>query len=106
MTELNGWAIDTAFKGLYGDYCWESLPFYIEREGNQIFINDKFYTVEFVEHRGAYDDYSSQMYNIFSLDGVTYKKRGYYQSHYGSEWDGGITRVEPKTTTVTEWEDV
>lgn len=107
MTELNGWVIDRAFTDLYGgDYCWESLPYCLERNGDQINIDGKAYTVEFVEHRDSDEEYTSQMHTIFKLDGVAYKKRGYYQSHYGSEWDGAITRVNPKTITVTEWEDV
>lgn len=105
MSELNGWTIDRAMTDQYGGW-WSDLGWQIESKGNQIVIDGETYTVEFVELHDSDDEYTSQMHVIFKLNGVAYKKRGYYQSHYGSEWDGAVTRVEPKTVTVIEWEDV
>lgn len=34
----------------------------------------------------------------------TFKKEGYYASHYGHEWDGYFSEVSPVEKTVIVWE--
>lgn len=106
MSELKSWDIDTAMSTVYGGYFWDNLDYAIKIHGDEVTLKDKVYKVEYVEMKDSDEDYSSQMHVIFKFGDKTYKKRGYYQSHYGSEWDGQITEVTPKTVTVIEWEDV
>lgn len=32
-----------------------------------------------------------------------FRKDGYYASHYGTDWDGGLYEVEPRPVTRTEY---
>lgn len=103
---MNGWAIDSAMSSVYGGYFWDNLDYAIKTHGDVVTLDGKEYKVEYIEMLDCDYEYSSQMHVIFKFGDKTYKKRGHYQSHYGSEWDGSITEVTPKTITVTEWEDV
>ena len=82
--------LEAAMEATYGSY-WADIKWSIEKNGDTININGEDYKVEYV---------------TFKVDNKTYQKTGYYQSHYGSEWDGPVFEVRPKQVTVTEWERV
>jgi hypothetical protein len=43
---------------------------------------------------------------VISVGSQFFKKEGYYASHYGYEWDGDFSEVEPYERTIRDWRNV
>jgi hypothetical protein len=55
-----------------------------------------------VESAGGMD-MGTTAYVIFKVKDQFFQKDGWYQSHYGYEWDGQLYEVEPYEKTVTDY---
>jgi len=93
--------LEEAISNQLGRYVWGELSGY---DGDNLSINGVDYTLEYVDADYGDYDYSSQMWVVFRVDGQVYRKTGYYQSHYGSEWDGPLEKVSPREVTRIEWD--
>jgi hypothetical protein len=93
--------LDRAVTNEFGSYAWGEAQHY---DGRNLPINGVDYTFEYVDSDYGDYDYSSQMWVVFKVDGQAYRKTGFYQSHYGSEWDGRLEKVTPREVTKIEWD--
>lgn len=88
----NGWYSDP-FQGLaYEDSDIESVE-----------INGVGYPVEVVETDPGGEGHGESVYVIVKVGDQTFKKEGYYASHYGTDWDGDFFEVESREITVTKF---
>lgn len=95
--------LEEAIVSQFGRYAWSELSSY---DGDNLTVNGEDYKFEYVDaDYGDYDS-SSRLWVVFKVDGQAFRKTGYYQSHYGSEWDGYVEKVEPKEVTRIEWDSV
>jgi len=89
------------FTGTYD--AWNALF-----EGRNTNLATASVKATFVANSGAlnYDENSGDqsIHVIFEVDGKFYKKTGYHSSYGGTEWDGAVTEVQPKTKTITVYE--
>lgn len=64
-------------------------------------------TLKCVEDFGGMD-MGSERYVVFSMTDETgtryFRKDGFYQSHYGTDWDGEFREVKPVEKTITVYE--
>lgn len=97
--------LEAAILDQFGRWAWGSLE---GHDGDNLVINGVDYTFTHVADGPEHADYdsSSSLWTVFKVDGKTYRKHGYYQSHYGSEWDGYIEEVKPREVTRIEWDAV
>lgn len=102
---LNPYAVQDALNNWSGYDVWGSFDWHAKQNNHEVTIDGTTYPVEFVEFGPDHADYdsSSALYVVFKVGDETFRKWGYYQSHYGSEWDGDIEAVKPREVTKTEW---
>lgn len=68
-------------------------------------INDEVYPLSIVDsYTGSEGDYAAETYIVFRVGEQTFKKTGYYRSHYGDDWDGPVVEVTKGEKTITTWE--
>lgn len=64
-------------------------------------------TIKCLEDFGGMD-MGSERYVVFSMTDETgtryFRKDGFYQSHYGTDWDGEFREVRPVEKTITVYE--
>ena len=88
-----------------GDYLWESFRWYINQNNDEVTIDGETYPVELIEeYTGEEGDYSAETFVIVKVGEQTFRKTGHYRSHYGNDWDGPFTEVQPVEKKVTAWE--
>lgn len=78
---------------------------WLEISRKRITVDGETYEVEVLEEGGGMDEGSSA-YIIFKFGDQYFSKSGYYQSHYGYDWDGDFIEVEPYEMTVTDYRPV
>lgn len=102
---LNPYTVEAALVSEWGREPWGDFDWRAKNNDNQVTIDGTTYPVEFVEFGPDHADYdsSSALFVVFRVGDETFRKFGYYQSHYGSEWDGLIERVRAQEVTKTEW---
>lgn len=61
--------------------------------------------VEWVAEAGGMDKGSYAMH-VFKVGDQLFRKEGFYQSHYGYDWDGDLTEVEAYEKTVTDYREI
>lgn len=112
MTVLTDTEIEEAIYAFYYDEDDEPLEFiddygdfweWFLEEGNK----DK--TVLVGEHTFEYvtngeEGFDNGLYIIFEIDGVLYRKDGWYASHDGTYWDGSVYPTKAVEKTITVWE--
>jgi hypothetical protein len=90
------------------DFYWGELEWEAEHgDGFTLTIDDKEYPVKFEEgYTGGEGDWNTETYVIFTLNDQSFKKTGYYQSHYGDDWDGPLIEVHSVVRPTKVWEKV
>lgn len=61
------------------------------------------YSAKSVQRIGGSEGSGEYAAVIFSIDGRTFRKEGYYASHYGTDWDGELEEVESYEKTVIDY---
>lgn len=84
---------------------WSELGYQAEGDGVPIVVNGQEYTIKTVAETGGMDEGSHASYT-FKVGDRYFIKTGYYQSHYGYDWDGDFFEVEPYEKTVTDYRRV
>lgn len=57
-------------------------------------------------HSGGEGDYGCETWVVVKVGDQLFKKTGFYQSHYGNDWDGAFTEVRQGRKTVTVYTDL
>lgn len=48
----------------------------------------------------------SDVWIVIEINGRFFKKSGYHESHYGTDWDGTLDEVKPREATVTVYDNI
>lgn len=82
---------------------WSETAYDLKDKTVNIIINGQEVPVTCVEKLGGMDEGTNA--NVtFRVGEQYFTKVGWYQSHYGYEYDGDFIEVEPRTKTVTYYE--
>lgn len=84
---------------------WNELSY--EETGYKlaILLRDEAVLVEIVaKHEGG--EYGYATFIVFKVGTQYFRKEGFYQSHYGNDWDGSFEEVQPVLKQVSDWEVV
>lgn len=73
--------------------------------GKRLHIGSNVEVVDVVTETGGMDEGSAASV-VFKVGDQLFKKDGYYQSHYGYDWDGDLYEVEAFEKTVTDYRTV
>jgi hypothetical protein len=89
-------------KGESINYVWDELNYYID---SPLVVDGDEYPFEVVEQDGS-GSWGYETSTVFKVGDQLFRKTGYYQSHYGNDWDGPLREVREGAKTVRVWEDV
>ena len=81
------------------EYGW------LEMEGVRLNIDDHQEIIKVVDETGGMDA-GSDASVVIRVGDQLFRKQGYYQSHYGYDWDGDFSEVEPYARTVTDYRPI
>lgn len=88
------------------DFYWDELEYYTRNDGLGIEIDGTRYDVKVLEeYTGGEGDWNTETFIIFKVGTQTFKKTGFYQSHYGNDWDGPLIEVEQVVRPMSVWEE-
>lgn len=96
-------------KSKYSDYTWEEGPangqgwHEINSEGFSVVIDGELLEATSVDSTGGMDE-GSNASSTWQIGEQYFRKSGYYQSHYGYDWDGELEEVHPVQKVVTVFE--
>jgi hypothetical protein len=68
-------------------------------------INGEEYHWQLIESFGGMDK-GSYAAVVFEVGDRLFRKEGFYQSHYGYDWDGDLCEVEAYERTVTDYRSI
>lgn len=91
----DGWG--TGWNKVYNLYGSEST--------HDVTVNGEVVKVRKVDEQITSDE-QFDTYLIIEVDGKTYRKDGWYASHDGSYWDGGLYEVTKTEVVTYEWKQV
>lgn len=90
----------------YGD-GWSSVDSWSSfgYSNGKVTIDGDEYEWEYVENIGGEGEGEYRAV-VFRVGDQLFRKEGYYQSHYGSDWDGNLEEVEAFEKTVTDYRPI
>lgn len=107
MSRLTVAEVESAIDN-HDDWYWDEVEWSARSdEGLSLNINGESYPVKVEEeYTGSEGDWNSETWVVFHVGRQTFKKTGYYQSHYGNDWDGPLTEVKKQLKQIYVWENV
>lgn len=101
-------AIEELFENPDGDVptSWDEVKW--EADGATVFhltLDDVKVPVVKIEDRGG-EGQGDEAWIVVRVGTQYFKVDGYYASHYGYDWDGGLEEVTPQPKTITVYEPV
>ncbi len=85
------------------EYGWHTIayqdkPFAVIIDGRAVIVK--------VHGKSRLGDGATEVWIAVEIEGRYFKKSGYHQSHYVTEWDGSLEEVSPQEKTVTVYERI
>jgi hypothetical protein len=84
------------------DYRWYDLSYCVH---SIIPIDGVAVGVTLVDQEGG-EGQGEHIWFVIKIGDQLFRKEGYYTSHYGTDWDGPFSEVEPVQKLVTVYEPV
>lgn len=90
------------------DWYWDEIEYYTRGDDAlTLSIDGTEYPVKVEdEYTGGEGDWNTETFIIFKVGSQHFKKTGFYQSHYGNDWDGPLVEVHQVVRPVSVWEKV
>lgn len=90
----------------YGDprISWENLSYGDVPEGAVLNLRGEEVPVTRVDGKPGAEGGGEEIYVVIRVGSQLFKKEGWYQSHYGEDWDGDLREVHAVERLVTFYE--
>lgn len=89
----------------WDEFEWEVDRWHSDAEWNVQHRKAGYDQFKVLETTGGMDEGSNASIT-FTYKGRTFRKSGYYASHYGYDWDGELIEVRPVEKTITVYEAI
>jgi hypothetical protein len=84
---------------------WDNLVYKTDGYLTAVLLQNEPVVLTKVASKNSDEETDSAVWVVVRVGGQYFRKEGYYQSHYGTEWDGSVHEVWPKEKTVTVYEN-
>lgn len=101
MTNYTASEVETAVSQ-YG--YWGDLNYAADGKMYAVLLRDEPVLMEKAAGKSSDDETNSAVYVVVRIGTQYFRKDGWYQSHYGTQWDGTCREVKPTEKTVLVWE--
>lgn len=100
--KLTAEQVEQAILDETGNYAWNNLGWDIK---NSLVVDGESYEFEVVDTQND-GEWGYETYVVMRVGNQYFRKSGYYESHYGNDWDGDFEEVEEAEKKVTVWRTV
>lgn len=81
-----------------GDPDWKAAPFDVTIDGEVATVTPDGY--------GGGVNAGHNIWVAFKVGDQYFRKTGYHESHYGTDWDGDVEEVIPRQKTITVYDSI
>jgi hypothetical protein len=85
---------------------WGDLAYQDDGYTATISLRGEDVQLEMIDSKPGREGGGEDLYIVVKVGDQFFEKTGYYASHYGSDWDGEVTEVNPAQKTITVYEPV
>lgn len=106
MTHYTAQEVEHALEEVVRYGGWEELDYSINGRIDApkgIKLQGELVPVEVIAQEGE-GEYGYETYVVLQVGTQLFRKDGYYQSHYGNDWDGHFREVQAREKTVLVYE--